>query len=135
MLKKERQAYIIQQINVHKKVLSADLCIQLNVSEDTVRRDLNELANNGQVLKVPGGAVAKSFHCRSQDGRVHIQESKTVIAQKAMELLQPGMTVLVGGGPLLIEWARSVPADLSCTFFTVSPLVALALAEKENSEV
>src|SRR5690606_41564938 len=52
-----------------------------------------------------------------------------------MELLQPGMTVLVGGGPLLIEWARSVPADLSCTFFTVSPLVALELAEKENSEV
>ena len=135
MLKKERQAYIIQQINVHKKVLSADLCIQLNVSEDTVRRDLNELANNGQVLKVHGGALAKSFPFPSQDGSVHSQESKKVIAQKAMELLQPGMTVLVGGGSILIEWARSVPMDLPCTFFTVSPLVALELAEKKNSEV
>lgn len=134
MLKKERQAYIIQQINVHKKVLSADLCMQLNVSEDTVRRDLNELANSGQVLKVHGGALAKSFPFPSQDN-VYNQESKKVIAQKAMELLQPGMTVLVGGGTLLIEWARAVPADLSCTFFTVSPLVALELAEKENSEV
>src|SRR5690606_38510182 len=107
MLKKERQAYIIQQINVHKKVLSADLCIQLNVSEDTVRRDLNELANNGQVLKVHGGALAKSFPFPSQDGSVHSQESKKVIAQKAMEILQTGMTVMVGGGPLLIDWAMA----------------------------
>src|SRR5690606_25177811 len=97
--------------------------------------DLNELANNGQVLNVHCGALAKSIPFPSQDGSVHSQESKKVIAQKAMELLQPGMTVLVGGVPLLIECARSVPADLSCTYFTVSPLVALALAEKENSAV
>lgn len=135
MLKETRQAYIIQQINIHKKVLSSDLCVQLNVSEDTVRRDLNELANNGQVLKVHGGALAKSFPFPSQDGSVYSKESKKVVVQKAMELLQPGMTVLVGGGSILIEWARSVPTNLPCTFFTVSPLVALELAEKKNSEV
>ena len=40
MLKKERHAFIIKQINLHNKVLSADLATALNVSEDTIRRDL-----------------------------------------------------------------------------------------------
>jgi DeoR/GlpR family transcriptional regulator of sugar metabolism len=62
MLKKERQAYIIQQINVHNKVLSSDLSVQLDVSEDTVRRDLQELAEEGKLIKVHGGALSKSFH-------------------------------------------------------------------------
>lgn len=54
MLKKERQAYIIQQINIHNKVLSSDLSVQLDVSEDTVRRDLQELAEEGNSLKYTG---------------------------------------------------------------------------------
>ena len=52
MLKKERQAQIIKQINLHNKVLSSDLSLQLNVSEDTVRRDLNELAQENIIVKV-----------------------------------------------------------------------------------
>ncbi|MGV3508788.1 MAG: DeoR family transcriptional regulator, partial [Sphingobacteriaceae bacterium] len=60
MLKEERQAYIIKQINLHNKVLSSDLSIELNVSEDTVRRDLNELSENGKIIKVHGGALSKS---------------------------------------------------------------------------
>ena len=45
------------------------------------------------------------------------------------------MTVLIGGGTTMIELARLVPNDLQCTFFTISPLVALELAERENLEV
>lgn len=45
------------------------------------------------------------------------------------------MTVLVGGGTTVIELARIIPEDIQCTFFTISPLVALELAEKENIEV
>ena len=43
MLKRERQEFILHQINLHNKVLSTDLSQKLNVSDDTVRRDLNEL--------------------------------------------------------------------------------------------
>lgn len=76
MLKEERQAFIIHQINLHNKVLSSDLSIQLNVSEDTIRRDLNELAENGKVLKVYGGALSKSFQFPFQDGNVYAKEAK-----------------------------------------------------------
>ena len=47
MLKKERQAYILQKVNLHNKVLSSLLCSEINVSEDTIRRDLQELADEG----------------------------------------------------------------------------------------
>ena len=135
MLKEERQAYIIHQINLHNKVLSSDLSIQLNVSEDTIRRDLNELAENGKVIKVYGGALSKSFQFPFQDGNVYAKESKKEIALKAISLITSGMNVLIGGGTTMIELARLVPNDLQCTFFTISPLVALELAEKDNIEV
>ena len=44
MLKKERQTFILHQVNLHNKVLSVDLSQQMKVSEDTIRRDLNEMA-------------------------------------------------------------------------------------------
>lgn len=135
MLKEERQAYIIHQINLHNKVLSSDLSIQLNVSEDTIRRDLNELAENGQVIKVYGGALSKSFQFPFQDGNVYAKEGKKEIALKALSLISSGMTILIGGGTTMIELARLIPNDLQCTFFTISPLVALELAEKDNIDV
>ncbi len=135
MLKEERQAYIIHQINLHNKVLSTDLSLQLNVSEDTIRRDLNELAENGKLTKVYGGALSKSFQFPFQEGDVYAKEGKKEIAGKAISLIQSGMTVLIGGGTTMIELARLIPNDLQCTFFTISPLVALELAEKENLEV
>ncbi|MCC9167822.1 DeoR/GlpR family DNA-binding transcription regulator [Pontibacter harenae] len=135
MLKEERQAFIIKQINLHNKVLSSDLSLKLNVSEDTVRRDLNELAESGKILKVHGGALSKSFHYPFQQSDVYAKESKKEIARKVIQLLQDEMIVLVGGGTTMIEVARMVPDSLKCTFFTVSPLVALELAERSNINI
>ncbi|WP_257670762.1 DeoR/GlpR family DNA-binding transcription regulator [Parapedobacter tibetensis] len=135
MLKEERQAFIIHQINLHNKVLSSDLSVQLNVSEDTIRRDLNELAENGKVLKVYGGALSKSFQYPFQENNVYARDAKKQIASKALKLIQNGMTVLAGGGTTMLELARIVPESLQCTFFTISPLVALELAEHTNADV
>ena len=55
MLKRERQAYILHQVNLHNKVLSNSLSTEMNVSEDTIRRDLMELNENGKLIKVHGG--------------------------------------------------------------------------------
>ncbi|HXB07778.1 MAG TPA: DeoR/GlpR family DNA-binding transcription regulator [Puia sp.] len=135
MLKEERLKYIINQINVHNKVLSADLSQQLNVSEDTVRRDLNELTDNGQIVKVHGGAVSKSFHFPYADRNVYKQEEKKEIARKAIDLIEDGMIVIVGGGTTMIELARLIPSRLCCTFFTISPIVAVELAEHPDLTV
>ena len=130
MLKKERHAFIINQINLHNKVLSSDLSVQLQVSEDTIRRDLNNLAESGKIEKVHGGALSKSFHFPYQLNEVYAQEAKKEIARKAVNLLTEGMVVLTGGGTTMIEIARMIPDTLEATFFTISPLVALELAER-----
>lgn len=135
MLKEERQAFIIRQINLHNRVLSADLSNRLNVSEDTIRRDLNELAENGQVIKVYGGALSKSYHNPFQQNNVYARDAKKKIASKAINLIQNGMTVLLGGGTTILELARLIPQRLQCTFFTISPLVALELTEHTDADV
>ncbi len=131
MLKKERHAFIIRQINLHNKVLSSDLGLQLQVSEDTVRRDLNELSESGKIIKVHGGALSKSFHFPYEQKDVYAQDAKKEIARKAISLISEGMTVLTGGGTTMLEMARLVPDDLEATFFTISPVVALELSEKK----
>ena len=62
MLKKERQALILREVNIHNKVVLNDLSVKLDVSEDTIRRDLQELADAGKIIKVRGGALSKSYH-------------------------------------------------------------------------
>jgi DeoR/GlpR family transcriptional regulator of sugar metabolism len=130
MLKEERQRYIISQINIHNKVLSTDLSAQLNVSEDTIRRDLNELAELGKIVKVYGGALSKSFHYPFAGREVYNKDGKKEIARKAVELIEDGMVLLVGGGTTMTELARIFPVNLHCTIFTISPIVGLELVEQ-----
>jgi len=61
MRKSKRQELILREIDLHNKVFSVELSEQLNVSDDTIRRDLYELAQEGKIIKVHGGAISKSF--------------------------------------------------------------------------
>ena len=121
MLKKERQAFILHQINLHNRVLSSNLSQEINVSEDTIRRDLQELAEDGKVIKVHGGALSHSFnHFYYPSNNVYSQTQKKTIAQKAISLIQDGMFVLTTGGTTIIELARSLPPQMKATFISGS---------------
>jgi DeoR/GlpR family transcriptional regulator of sugar metabolism len=122
MLKRERQAYILHQVNLHNKVLSASLSSEVAVSEDTIRRDLHELSETGKVIKVHGGALSPSFSriASAVPSRVYSQNNKEVIARKAITLIRNGMFVLTGGGTTIIELAKALPASLSATFISGS---------------
>ncbi|GAA4309054.1 DeoR/GlpR family DNA-binding transcription regulator [Compostibacter hankyongensis] len=136
LLKEERHSFIMRQINVHNKVLSTDLSHQLQVSEDTIRRDLKELADAGKVLKVHGGAIGRSFHYPfNGNSEVYAQEAKQQIAAKVITLLKNDMVILTGGGTTMIELAQQIPDTLRATFFTISPLVALKLSDHPNLTV
>lgn len=128
MFKNERHAFIIKQINLHNKVLSSELSVQLQVSEDTIRRDLAELADAGEIIKVHGGALSKSYHYPIQQNVAYALDAKKDIAKKAIKLIQPGMTILTEAGTTMLEMVRMIPDNIEATFFTVSPLMALELA-------
>jgi DeoR/GlpR family transcriptional regulator of sugar metabolism len=136
MLKKERQAYILHQVNLHNKVLSSSLCSEINVSEDTIRRDLQELADEGKVIKVHGGALSHSFNEVSFPiNGVYSQNQKKHIAQKAISLINNGMFILTSGGTTIIEMARSLPPQLKATFISGSIPAVLEYMQHPNIEV
>lgn len=135
MLKKERQAYILHQINLHNKVLSSDLSQEMQVSEDTIRRDLNELSELGKLMKVHGGALSRSFRHSFQPVDVYSLASKGRIAEKAVSLIKDGMFVTTTGGTTIIELARRLPEALHATFFTGSLPAAFEYMNHPNIEV
>ncbi|HEU5365054.1 MAG TPA: DeoR/GlpR family DNA-binding transcription regulator [Hanamia sp.] len=121
MLKIERQAFILHQVNLHNKVLSTDLSKQIKVSDDTIRRDIHQLAEVGKIIKVHGGALSPSFHNRhTASHEVYAYQQKKLIAQKAISLIKDGMFVLTTGGTTIIEMAKSLPLDLHATFISGS---------------
>ena len=136
MLKKERQAYILHQVNLHNKVLSSSLCTEISVSEDTIRRDLQELADQGKIIKVHGGALSHSFNQVhfSTNGVYSLNQKKT-IAQKAIGLIHNGMFVLTSGGTTILELARSLPPQLKATFVSGSIPAILEYMHHPNIEV
>ena len=121
MLKKERQAYILHQVNLHNKVLCADLSLHMQVSDDTIRRDLHELSEEGKVIKVHGGALSPSFHTGvATSSNIYSYSNKQIIARKAISLLTDGMYVMTGGGTTILELARTLPIHLNATFISGS---------------
>jgi len=135
MMKKERQTLIMKQINLHNRALSSDLSIMLNVSEDTIRRDLNEMAEEGKLIKVHGGALSKSYHFNYPTTETYAASAKQVIAHKAVSLIKNDMFVMIGGGTTVGELIHQIPMDISATFFTVSLLTALQLCDHASATV
>jgi DeoR/GlpR family transcriptional regulator of sugar metabolism len=105
------------------------------VSEDTIRRDLSELATLGKIIKVHGGALSKPFHNFFQHSGIYSLEEKKRVAQKAVQLIRDGMFVLTTGGTTIIELARSLPEGLQATFITGSLPAAFEYMQHPSIDV
>ena len=136
MLKRERQAYILHQVNLHNKVLSSSLSEEINVSEDTIRRDLQELSDEGKIIKVHGGALSQSFnYVNYPSAKVYSHTNKRSIAHKVVNLIKDGMFVLTTGGTTIIELARILPPQLKATFISGSLPAVLEYLHHPNIDV
>lgn len=133
--KEERKNLILKEINLHTRVSFETLSTKLFVSEDTVRRDINELESESLLIKVKGGAMTKAYHHSSTNNQTYAGESKQIIAQKTLGLLHDGMVLLIGGGTTIREFIRLIPDDLNLTIFTVTVLSAVELLDKPNVKI
>ena len=136
MLKAERQRSILERLERSRAVEVLELERQLGVSAFTIRRDLDELAAEGHLLRVHGGAVPRSPTNPSFERRAgeHL-DSKRRVAAAALSLLEPDATVIIDGGSTALLLAESIPTEQTGTFLTHSPTVAVALGRLERSEV
>jgi len=136
MLKEERQQTILNEVDLHNRILLTDIAEALDVSIDTVRRDVKELDSEQKLRKVHGGAIALGFTTNStRNSNIYALEQKIKIAEKAITLLKDGAVIFVDGGTTCLELARVIPIDLELTCFTLSLPVAMELTLKPNVTV
>lgn len=136
MLKEERLSIILNEVALHNRVLLVDLAEKLNVSIDTIRRDVKQLDAEKKLKKVHGGALSLGFSSHTTKKKnIYALEDKVKIAQKAIKILKNDYVILIHGGTTCLELARLIPKNINLTCFTLSLPVALELSKKPNIKI
>ncbi len=136
MLVAERRELLLARLRSDGKLVAKDLALELSVSEDSVRRDLRELAAAGLCQRVYGGAVPVSRALADYQTREAVEpESKERVARRAAALIQSGTSAILDGGTTTLAVVRTLPRDLDATIITHSPTIAAALIHHPNIEI
>ena len=128
MLARQRQALILERVRASGAVRVVELARDLDVSDMTVRRDLEVLHDQGLLEKVHGGATALSGLASYEPGftaKTSLQQAeKAAIAAAAVELVEPGMSIAISAGTTTHVLARRVAEVPGVTIVTNSIRVA-----------
>ena len=137
LLKDERQQQIQIMVEEQGRVLVPELSAYFNVSEATIRRDLEELDREGKIHRTHGGAVRieapkePPIMKRIEDHK----EEKERIGKAAVELINDGETIFLGSGTTVIHVAKNLLPDIHLTVITNSLPVVNELASHPGIEL
>lgn len=118
-MKNKRHIRIIEILRTEKTATPAYLSKELGASEASIRRDLNELSEQGLIKRVHGGAILEmpqvpDFETRSE----MFNEKKQVLVDKVMHLVKEKMTICIDGGSTNVHLAQSLPVGMELTIVT-----------------
>jgi DeoR/GlpR family transcriptional regulator of sugar metabolism len=136
MLRAQRQEWLLDRLRTTGRLVAKDIATELEVSEDSVRRDLRELAAAGLCQRVYGGALPVSPAVADLATRqVVAVESKQRVAAVAAGLVRPGSVAILDGGTTTAAVVAALPPELEATIVTHSPTIAAALEGHRGVEV
>ena len=136
MLAAQRRDEMLKKLAQAGEVSVVSLSRDLAISEDTVRRDLDELASDGLLKRVHGGAVRLSPALADFHGRESISSAEKLrIGRAAAAMVRPGQVLLIDGGTTTRELVRALPRNLRATVITHSPTIACELIDHAEIEV
>lgn len=136
MLTSQRKALIVETLRREGQVIAKRMAEELSLSEDTIRRDLREMAADGLLARVHGGALPLNPPLPDLSARRSLaSEVKARLGRRAAEMIAPGQMVFLDGGTTTAEVARALPRDLSVTIVTHSPTIAAELEHHPAAEV
>jgi DeoR/GlpR family transcriptional regulator of sugar metabolism len=137
LLLHERQGIIRKRLADEGRVIAADLAHEFSISEDTIRRDLREMAAAGLCRRVYGGALPAV----GDDDNTLLQrlsqkpERKDALAKAAVVHFQPDTTLFIDAGTTNLAIAQALPAGLPLTVITNAPMIAAALLDRPGIDV
>lgn len=136
MLKEERFNHILSTLKKKGKVAFNSLSAELNVSEDTVRRDIDSLHHNGLLLKVRGGAISPSNNPLSfQDRTEYFSEEKNIIGLKAQQFIKNGQTIFMDGGTTVCSIVDHLPINANIRLITNNLALVPILSKFKSIEL
>ncbi|WP_426454709.1 DeoR/GlpR family DNA-binding transcription regulator [Paenibacillus sp. S-38] len=137
LLAEERKQYILDWLEREGKAIVVGLAAQLEVSTETVRRDMAALENEGKLKRVYCGAIKPAFHNSEAPyelrQKVH-RAGKEAIGRAAAELVEDGSTIAIEAGTTPLELARAIRGRMRLTVLTNSLPVAAGLMEQGGQE-
>ncbi|MEO5688013.1 MAG: DeoR/GlpR family DNA-binding transcription regulator [Burkholderiaceae bacterium] len=136
MLTTRRKKLLLDRLALEGQLVAKALALELGTSEDTIRRDLRELAAEGLLQRVHGGALPAS----AAMGDLGLREQVSVAGKVALgrfgaSLIRPGQVVILDGGTTAMQVARHLAPGLRATIVTHSPTVAVELAQHPGLEI
>ena len=134
-LPRERQERILERLRQHGRVIAADLAVEFRVSEDSIRRDLRELAAQRLCKRVYGGALLMTHAAPLAERRGSNVEHKRALAKVAASLVSPGQILFIDAGSTNSAIASALPDGQDLTVVTNAPDVALAVLGRRGFEV
>ncbi len=136
MLAAERREHLLGLLAREGKIVAKDVAAELGISEDSVRRDLRDLAADGLCQRVYGGALPVSPAVVDYAARQSVApDGKRMVAAVAAALVPPGGTLILDGGTTALAVAQALPQDLACTVITHSPTIVAALLDHPQAEL
>ncbi|HZA41402.1 MAG TPA: DeoR/GlpR family DNA-binding transcription regulator [Actinomycetota bacterium] len=136
MLTAERRQLILSKLDRDRRVVAAELSAELAVSQDTIRRDLRELAAAGKAQRVHGGALLPTttpLDHREREQRA--SEGKRRIARRAAQMIPSGQVVFFDSGTTTLQVAEHLDPSLRARVVTNSLPVGARLADHPGLEV
>jgi DeoR/GlpR family transcriptional regulator of sugar metabolism len=136
MLAAERRDHLLGLLVREGKIVAKDVAAGLGISEDSVRRDLRDLAAEGLCQRVYGGALPVSPAVVGYAARQDVaMDGKQKVASVAAGLVRPGGALILDGGTTALAVARALPRNLACTVITHSPTIVAALLDHPEAEI
>lgn len=127
----QRQEQLRSLLRQNRVVRVEDICRELSVSPATARRDLDQLAERGEIQRVHGGAVNVDSRIEEPlfDAKTSIaSKEKQRIARAALVFVKAGDTIYLDGGSTVLEMARLLRDHTNLTVITNSLRAAIELA-------
>jgi DeoR/GlpR family transcriptional regulator of sugar metabolism len=136
MLKENRFDFILNELKKKKQLTYEWVAGKLDVSEDTIRRDIDILHRNGLLSKVRGGAMLRARNPLSFQDRSHyLKKEKEVIALKVQQFIKDGLTIFMDGGTTNLAIASLLPSDLSVRIITNNQAIVPVMVQHKHIEL
>jgi DeoR/GlpR family transcriptional regulator of sugar metabolism len=136
MLTTQRKKLLLARLAAEGQLVAKALAHELGTSEDTIRRDLRELAAEGLLQRVHGGALQASVAMGDLALREQVSTAdKVALGRFGASLVRPGQVVILDGGTTALQVARHLAPGVRATVVTHSPTVAIELAQHAGIEI